>query len=234
VFLALNLLSAIVALSLVVGAFLKIRAAMRGFWRSPRLAFSRSQGLLFVGMLTILPLLFTLASGQSYHTRYSIVLLAPLLTLAGAAVAEWSPARRTGRLLLAGAILMTCGNAWFMPGLYRHQRIQIERGALFMPSLQQLEAVYQSLKAHAGTNRCVQVDDDAYVRSFPRGDVLHRPAKFIRTYAEIRERESTMLSGVQRPSVSYTLCGADQTTPGDASIAYRAHGIALVAAPGRP
>ena len=135
VFLALNLLSAIIALSLVVGAFLKVRATMCGFWRSPRVAFSRSPGILFVAILSVLPLLFTLVSGQSYHTRYSIVLLAPLLTLAGSAVAEWSPARRTGRFLLAGVVLMTCGNVWFMPGLYRHQRIQIEQGAVFMPSL---------------------------------------------------------------------------------------------------
>ncbi len=231
VLLALNLLSAVVALLLLVGAFQKIKETMRGSWRSPRRAFNQSPGVVFLAVLIVVPLVCLLFSGESFHSRYAIALLAPLLSLAGSAIVTWSTHPRVGRFFVVAVIAVTCGNVWFMPAMYWYQGARIERGEVFYSSFRNLESVYQHLKRHAGPKRSVEVDDAAYLNALSLQDKAHREAKLIRRYVIIREKESAALSGGRWVPVTYTMCRADQVLPGDPAVAYVAHDIALFAAP---
>jgi hypothetical protein len=228
-FLAINLLSAVVAGFLIVGAFQQGRAAARGFWREPRAVFNRTPGILFLAFLLLIPLLCALLSGKPFHARYALVLFPLLLALAGGAVAKWLLAPRVGPFFAAALVVTTCVNIWFMPALYWHQGTRIDRGEVFVPGFRKLEAVYQKLKVHAGTNRCVRVEDAAYLHSLPATDKVLRDAGLISLYIAVREKEFVMLAGKPGEPVIYGLCRADEVTPGDTRIAYQGNGIALIA-----
>jgi hypothetical protein len=228
VLVVLNLLSVGVGVFLAAGAFLQIRAAMRGFWAAPRRAWQSAPGPLFLMVLIVIPLFFVLVSGKPFHARYGLVLMAPILVLAGSAAARWTASARLGKQFRVALIALVLVNVWFMPAFYYHQQTRIEQGENFVASFRQLELVYQQIKAHAGPGRPVRVDITAYIQGFPRSDEVHREAGMIRRYVEVREKEAGVrLSEGQSPS-TYELLRSNQVTAGNLRIAYQAHGIALV------
>ena len=121
-----------------------------------------------------------------------------------------------------------------MLAMYHDQDIRITQSDIFYSSFRNLEIVYQKLKHHAGAAHGIQVDDAAYLASLSPGDRYHYDAKLIRRYVAIREKETGAISDNQIASTTFTLCAADQAKPGDAAIAYKDHGIALVAGPLSP
>jgi hypothetical protein len=201
---------------------------MRGFWRSPRQAFKRSPEILFLAILVGVPILCAAGSGKNFRSHYAIILFPALLTLAGWGVAQWTRSPRTGRFFLAAVMVVACGNVWFIPAMFHYQGACIQRGEPFICSFRNLEAVYQQLKAHAGTNRCVRVDAALYLQAVPQTDEVHREAALLSDYVDVREKEFIQLSGRQTAPVTYTLCRADQLIPGTAGVACHAHSIALV------
>ena len=233
-FLALNFLSAVFAAFLVAGACVLVKKSMNGFWRSPRAVFARSPGMTFLTIIFVVPLITGLASGKPAHTRYCLELLAPLLALSAAATARWLAGPRPNRLFLALLVVTTCANLWLVPAAYRLQERHIEQGPLFIPSFHKLETVYQSLKAHAGKNRLVRVDDAAYLQALPPGDKYLHDAHMIRSFVAIREKENTPLPSGSTNTAVYDLCRADQVRADDPAVAYREHGIALMAQPAAP
>jgi hypothetical protein len=228
---AVNLVSVIFAAFLVAGAFLEIRKALRGFWRSARAVYARSPGILFLTIIFAVPLVFSLVGGQSFHARYCLVLLAPLFSLAAVAAVKWLATRRVRRIFFPILMVTTCANIWLVPAMYRFQGKCLEEGPLFIPSFRKLETVYQRLKAHAGKNRFIQVDDVSYLQALTPQDKVHAYASMIRTYVANREKENGLSSGPRVSSLTYDLCCADRVKPDDPAVAYRGQGIALVAAP---
>ena len=233
VFLMANILSGVVAGFLVVGAFGKICAALRGGWRCPRQTFKRTPGILFLAILLVVPLGFAVASGKSFHSRHCLVLIPALLCLVGGAAARWLSDPRLGRYFAVALAVTTCANVWFMPAMYRYQGRRITQAEVLVPSFRQLETVYQQLKQHAGVGRGVVVSDAAYLAALTPGDLARKDAELISRYVVVREKEAALLSGPPPAQVIYTLHRADQA-PADApatATAYRAHGIALIATP---
>jgi hypothetical protein len=233
-FLAVNFLSAVFAAFLIAGAFVTIKKSMNGFWRSPRAVFARSPGITFLTIIFVVPLISGLASGKPFHTRYCLVFLAPLLALSAAAATRWLTGPRTNRIFLALLVITTCANIWFVPATYWSQKKLIEQGPLFIPSFHKLEMVYQSLKAHAGKNRLIRVNDDTYLRALPPGDKFLHDADMICTFVTVRENENSPRQSVSNSVAIYNLCRADQVRADDPAVAYREHGIALVAQPATP
>jgi hypothetical protein len=226
--LAVNLLSAIVTALLVLGAFQQTRESARGFWRAPRETFNRAPGFVFLAVLLIVPLFGAALIGQRFHVRYGLVVLPPLLALAGGGAARWLAAPRFGHAFAATLALMTCTNIWFMPAYYRYSGNRIEKSEAFVPSFRQLERVYQTLKARAGEERQVAVEADIYLLKLPLWCESYDVARSISHYVSLREKERVFASGSPRQTVTYHLCPAEQVTPGDPKVAYQAHGIALV------
>ena len=233
-FLVVNLLSGLVAALLVFGAFSQIRAGLRGAWRTPRQAFARAPGVLFLAILLVVPLAFAVVSGKSFHSRYCIVLLPPLFCLAGRAAEHWRHSPRLGRYFVSAVAVTTAANVWLMPAMYFHQGQRIDHGAGFVPSFRQLESVYQQLKRHAGGDHGVQVADAPYLKALGPGETAQKDAELIRRYVGVREQEAAMMSGPPLASVTYILRRADQVAAEDPATAYRGHGIALVATPAAP
>jgi len=227
VFLAFSLLSAIVAVFLVGGTLLKIKAAFNLFWQSPRRAFSRSPGVLFLFLLVAVPTLFALISRKPFHTRYCLVFVPALFSLMSCAMRELLPATRLGRLFAGALILTTAGNVWFTPAMYHYQGSCIENGPTFVPSFRQLESVYQQLKKDAGENRRIEVlVDKVYLRALPQEDKLYRDDALIRPYVAVRENESALPGGAREVAVTYRLCHGE-LNQGDGRIAYQARGITI-------
>jgi len=229
VLLAFNLLSVLVAALLVMGAFQKIKEASSGFLRAPREVFKRSPGILFLAIVLIMPLLLALVSGKPFHTRYSLVLLAPLLCLAGAATQHWLSSLRVARPFFVALIITTAANVWLMGGFYYHQKQRVEHGAVFVPGFWNLESLYQSLKARAGAGRSVQIDDSEYLAALAHDDQIHRDATLIRRYIVVREKQAALKTGGGPPEpVLFKLCSSEGLNTGDDKIAYLGYGIALV------
>ena len=228
VLLALNILSVIIAATLLIGAGSAVKNTFIGAWRSPREAFRRSPGIMFLAVMLVVPLFCSLVSTETFHARYSIVLFAPLLSLAGFAAVKWSAQPRWGRFFVAAMSVMICGNLWLMPAMYWHNGRQIENEQLFDASFRNLEEIYQRLKAHAGAGRAVQVDDAEYLKMHRGGESIYGNAKLIRRYVAVREREALVQSGMPTGSVTYKLQDADSLKAADPSVAYLAHGLALV------
>ena len=234
VFLVLNLLSAIVAALLLIRIFQRTRMALRGCLQTPRQVFKRSQELLFLVILTVVPLLCAAASGKNFRSHYAIVLFGPLLSLAGWAASTFISGSGSGRWFRVALVILTCGNIWFMPAMFRYQSGRIDRGEVFVFSFRKSESIYQQLKAYAGSQRPVIVDDQALAKELYGRDDALSDAKLIGRYVATREVESAMLGGEKGPPMIFTLRRADQADAGAPEVAYRAHGIALVAAPPAP
>jgi len=228
VFLAINILSALVAIFFITGAFAEIRKAMQGFMKSPRAAFARSPGIFFLAVLFVVPLLTALLIGKPFHTRYCIVLLPVQLALAAAATLRWFVSPRFGRWFKLGLLITICANVWLMPVMYRFQAAQIENGPVLIPSFRKLETIYQCLKTHAGPNAKIEVVDADPASAQSSHEPVYRDAALIRRFVEVREKENR--SAVAAPKVTvYRLCSSAQPGAGDPAVAYRGNGIALVA-----
>ena len=230
---AVNAASILLAGSLVVGAFWKISADLRGFWRSPRAAFARSPGIAFLTIIYVVPLMTSLVEGKRFHARYCIVLLAPFFSLAAVAAVRWLSMPRVRKIFLPLLLLTLGANVWLVLGIFRYQGKCIEQGALFAPSFHNLEIVYQTLKAHAGKNRLVQVEDDEYMQvTAPRRAPSSYPDQICH-YVAIRELENALPSTIQVPVLTYKIVLANQVKPEDTAVAYHDHGIALLALPAK-
>ena len=88
---------------------------MSGFLHSPRQAFGRSPGILFLSIVLLAPLFFALASGKPFHARYCLVLLAPLLCLAGAGAQHWLGFVRARRFFVPAAAITTLAQQIELP-----------------------------------------------------------------------------------------------------------------------
>ncbi len=229
-----NVVSAIVAGLLVIGAFREARNALRGFWCSSRATFARSPGMVFLTIGFVVPLMCNLVNGKVFHARYCLVEIAPLFSLAAVAVVRWLSMPRIRQIFLPPLLVTLSVNVWLVLALFRYQGKCIEQGAPFAPSFHNLENVYQALKVHAGTNQLIRVEDDEYMRTM----LLRRgPNSYphqICAYVAIRECENALPSTMQTPVLSYEIFFADQVKPDSPAVAYREHGIALVAVPAKP
>jgi 4-amino-4-deoxy-L-arabinose transferase-like glycosyltransferase len=231
---ALNVVSVILAIALVVGALEEIRAALRDFWRSPRATFARSPGMFFLTIIYAVPLMTSLVEGKRFRVRYCMVLLAPLFSLAAVAAVRLSR-QRIRQIFLPLLLVTLCANVWLVLTAFRYQERCIEQGTLFLPSFHNLETVYQTLKTHAGKNQLIQVEDDGYLQAIaPKpGPGCYYPDQICQ-YVAIRERESRLLSAGQPPVSIYKIVLAGQVKLDNPAVAYREHGIALVAVPAKP
>ena len=184
--------------------------------------------MVFLTIIFSLPLMMNLAEGKRFHGRYCLVLLSPLFSLAAVAAVRWLSLRRIRQIFLPLLLVTLGANVWLVLTAFRYQGSCIAQGALFAPTFHNLETVYQNLKAHAGKNQPIQVQDDEYMRTaapnYPPSIYPHQ----ICQYVAIRELENALPSAVQTPVLTYKIVPADQVKADNPAVAYQNHGIALV------
>jgi len=234
VLLLVNVISVIAAAFIVAGAFQTIKRGTRGFWHSPRQVFRRSPGVSLLTIFFFVPLFSMLLNGTLVHTRYFLLLLPAMLSLVSSGVPGWLGSRRLGGVFLATLIVTTAADIWLMPAMYHHLGTLITKGEVFVPSFRMLKEVYQQLKQNAGANQAIQVEDSPYLKAISHKRDPKANAKLISYYVAIREKEAFLISGRRTEPVTFTLCPADELPAEDPAVAYRAHGIALVASAGSP
>lgn len=232
VLLTLNAISVATAITLLLGMFRPVREALRGFWRSPRATFARSPGLTYLVLTLSLPLLVSLLEGKRFHGRYSLVVLPAFFALAGGSAVHLLSYRRLGRIIRSLLILTVSANALLVLTIYRYQGRSIEQGDLFLPSFDNLESVYQALKTHAGNERPIRVYEPAYARESASGNPTVGYRHQICDYVALRERERFDDLSPQVPVLTFKLVRAESVAPDEPGVAYRKHGLALVA-PGK-
>ena len=227
---AIGVLSSVIALMLVVRTIVLARDSVEGVWRSPRMAFARSPGMIFLLVLYLTPLVTGLAVGESFRPRYCLFLLGPLFSLAGAAAVSWLSHHRFQRAFaFAGVALVVC-NAWFMIGTYRFQGRHIEQAPRFFGSFRHLEEVYQSLLVFAGDGHAVAVDDSRLrLPTEANREQWYPNAKLIRRYVTVRETERARSRGISESGgVVYDLLAAQDLDVGRNDVAFSGNGIVLV------
>ena len=105
VFLAFNILSAVVAGFLTAGAFLRLKTASRGLFQSPCAAFARSPGILFLAIMAIVPLIAYLLAWRSFNSRYYLAMLPAFFALTAHGAVQWLAVPRFARGFKAALIL---------------------------------------------------------------------------------------------------------------------------------
>jgi hypothetical protein len=211
---------------LLLGMVLQLRQGLRGGWHGPRKFFNQNRSLWFPALLLGLPLLIALIGGRAFHTRYCVLLLAPLFVLAGAAAAHWQQNGKFGTVATTLIIATIAANVWFVPAMYHHQGWVIENGEAFVPSFRQMEKVYQILKADAGDGRKIEVSDTAYLQALGKVAGLRRDAILLHRYVAIREQDSGDEIG-QRQVAKYVLTLKTTESASMGNAVYDAHGIVL-------
>ena len=231
--LAVNLLSALVAGFLVVGALMEVRKAMRGFWAAPRQAYARTPGVLFLTILFVVPLIFSVLSRKAFHTRYGVVLLPVMLPLAALAIVRWLTAPRIAPVFRMALVATCVANVWLVLSMYYQQGREITSGPHFIPSFRKLETIYQFLKARAPVNSLVQVDAADFLHDLAVPEHVRHDAVLLSAYVWVREKERGVNLNSAR-CAPYRLYREAQVKPEDASLVYHGNGIALVSSPAAP
>jgi hypothetical protein len=231
VLLLFNIFSMVFAGSMILGAILEMRKELSGFWRAPRQILARSPGIAVPTIFFVVPLLLATIAGQPFHTRYCVVLLPALLPLCALGAARWlgSPGK-IATIVKALMVVTCCANVWLMPAMYFHQGKQIENSVVFVPSFRQLETVYHSLKACAGTNSPVDVVDRDYLNNARGSADRRRDAALIRRYVSIRELDSPNPHDRAAAKV-FELRTAEAAATDSNTLGYKGHGIELLARP---
>ncbi len=229
---AANVLSTIVALFLIVGAVLLGRSTLRGVWRSPREVFARAPGVAYLVVILLVPLFSAVLVGQPFHPRYALILIAPLFGLCGAAALIWWAHPRFGRIFIALFCVVAAANIWFILQMHRFQNELIKSAPRFLPTFDNLERVYQSLRLHAGKTRVVELRDQEYLKSLSREEYpwLHQ-ADLIQYYITIRLRQDGAAKDQSMATATYVLRRANDVDATDPTVVYRANGIAIVGSP---
>jgi hypothetical protein len=231
VVLLLGIASAVMTVLALLGAFLRVKSAGSGKLGSVRQCFEKSPGILFLAVIVLVALSFSLVSGKPFHTRYFLVLMAPFLALAGGGAAAWMgrivwPQKTAWRRVFVISAAITVGaNLWLVAAMYHYQGRRIDEGEEFVASWRNLEGLYQSLKAEAGKGHSVRVDDTAYLADLARGGHGCRDAYLINWYVTLREKEAMMAASQQKPPMVFRLKRAG--TGNGAPRGYCAKGIVL-------
>ncbi len=225
-----NVLSVILALSLMVGVILIARRGLRP-WRHPRAMFARSPGIVFLLVLCLSPLAIGLLAGVSVRPRYCLLLLAPIYSLAGASAVNWLARDRGWRIFAVAGATMIGVNIFFLFATYKFQGRHIERAPRFLGSFQHLEEVYQSLRLFAGSARFIEVTDR---RPPPPGDDWlerwHRDTALIPRYVVLRERERRVEGDRISETWAFDLMDDEKSGSGDTKSAFSGNGIVLIPA----
>jgi hypothetical protein len=221
-----NVLSLALSAVIVGSFFARLFRSLQGKWRSPRQAFVSVQREAFIGLLLVLPLLLFLVSFYNYSSRYMIVEF-PLLFLLPALFMVREQHAGGWRRLARGMIILTIAfGAIFSLAHSHYQGVVLRSVDSFLPSFRKMEAVRRQLKADAGADRRIRLDDTAFPKSGPRGsyvDAMGCLAKYI----DLRERYDF-------PSVStkevrtYRALPAKDTLAANERVAYETNGVVFV------
>jgi 4-amino-4-deoxy-L-arabinose transferase-like glycosyltransferase len=223
---AFNVLSVILSV-MIIGAFLvRLVRSLRGTWRSPKRAFASAPAEVFVGSLLILPLALFIFSFSNFNSRYLIVQF-PLLFLLPAVFMVRGLDGGRWRGLLRALMLLTIGfNIVFNLAYFNYQSVRIATADYFLPTFRKMESIHQRLKADAGANYRVRIDDASFIKTTARQ--YAEGVMELAEYIDLRERHDPLASHLQRVK-TYHVRGTGEISKANERIVWATNGVAFVA-----
>jgi 4-amino-4-deoxy-L-arabinose transferase-like glycosyltransferase len=223
---AFNALS--LALSLmIVGSFLaQLTDSLRGNWRSPKQAFATAPREVFVGSLLILPLLLFVSSLVDFSSRYLIGLFPLLFQLPAVFMVRGLDGSRWRGLVRAAMLVTVAFNILFSVMYFNHQAAVIANADYFLPSFPKMESVRQRLKADAGANCRVRIDDASFVKTMARK--YTEGVIDLAKYVDLREQYDPLASQARRVK-TYQVHVTSRALNANERVVCATNGIAFVA-----
>ena len=223
---AFNALSLALSL-LVIGTFLvRLVQSLRGKWRSPKQAFADAPGEMFVGSLLVLPLVLFVSSFSNFNSRYLIVQYPLLFLLPAVFMARGLAGSRWRRPLRAGMLLTIGFNIILSLAYFNYQGTRIATADYFVPTFRKMESVRQRLKADAGANYRVRIDDAAFVKTMTKQ--YTEGVVDLAAYIDLRERCDPLSMHALRVKTYHVRAATDPAEINE-RVVCATNGIALVA-----
>ncbi len=198
---------------------------LRKNWPSPRRAFAVAPADIFIGLLLFLPPLLFIASLSNFSSRYLIVGF-PLLFLLPALLVVRTPATSRWRKPIVAALVVTIVfNVWLTLASFHYQGTLIETGDHFLPSFRKMEMVRQRLKADAGPDNRVQIDQAPLLAQKKRW--TEAGAVTLADYIDLRETYDP-LNTATRGVKTYHVQLASDNVPTNERVAYAGNGLVIV------
>ncbi|HTS20062.1 MAG TPA: glycosyltransferase family 39 protein [Verrucomicrobiae bacterium] len=211
---------------LVFGSFvIAFFRSMRGNWRSPRRALAKAPADVFVGMLLLLPLALFISSLSNFNSRYLIVQFPLLFVLPALFIVRGVEGNPWRGLVRAAMVVTIVFNVIFTLLYFRYESALITGADYFLPSFRKMETVRQELKADAGPDCRVRIDDKAYLKMFPAKytDGVADLAK----YVDLREEFDPLDAHAQRVK-TYQVRPLTAALQANERVVCATNGIALV------
>jgi 4-amino-4-deoxy-L-arabinose transferase-like glycosyltransferase len=212
---------------MIIGTFLvRLVRSLRGKWRSPKQAFADAPAEVFVGSLLVLPLVLFVSSFSNFNSRYLIVQF-PLLFLLPAVFMVRGLDGSRWRGPVRAVMLLTIGfNILFSLAYFHYQGARIANADYFLPSFRKMESVRQRLKADAGANYRVRIDDASFVKTMTQK--YTQGVMELAEYVDLRERCDPL--SLHTPQVkTYHVRAATDRVEINERVVCATNGIALVA-----
>jgi 4-amino-4-deoxy-L-arabinose transferase-like glycosyltransferase len=222
VLLAINLIAFIVAL-FTCGSFVaRFITLLFQQWRTPRVMFTASPVIAFLGVLILPSLLFYILTGHSYASRYAIIIMPLLFILPGLYLTRLSS--RTKNIAFRFYLpLLTVFNLYLMIAYYTYMDKQFPIASHFMPSFPKLAQLEQDLENHAGKDAYIKIDTSEFNRVYETYDYITAAA--VRVYV-LSQQDYVRHPTPATKTVTYLLkYPKDIRHPGH--VAFIGNGIAL-------
>ncbi len=223
---AFNALSLVLSV-VIIGTFLvHLVQSLRGKWRSPRQAFADAPGEVFVGSLLVLPLVLFVSSFSNFNSRYLIVQYPLLFLLPAVFMVRGLAGSRWRRPLRAGMLLMIGFNIILSLAYFNYQGTRIATAGYFVPTFRKMEAIRQRLKADAGANYRVRIDDAAFLKTMTKQ--YTEGVVQLAAYVDLRERCDPLSAHAPRVKTYHVRAATDLAEINE-RVVCATNGIALVA-----
>jgi len=212
---------------MVIGTFLvRLARSVQGKWRSPRQALAEAPAEVFVGSLLVLPLFLFVFSFSDFSSRYLIVQF-PLLFLLPAVfmvrTLDGNPWRRPLRTLV---LVMIGFNVLFSLAYFNYQGARLANADYFLASFRKMESVRQRLKADAGANYRVRIDDALFLKTMTKQ--YTEGVVQLAAYVDLRERYDPLSAHAPRVKTYHVRAATDPAEINE-RVVCATNGIALVA-----
>jgi hypothetical protein len=223
---AFNALSVVLSV-VIIGTFLvHLVQSLRGKWRSPRQAFADAPAEVFVGSLLVLPLVLFISSFSNFNSRYLIVQYPLLFLLPAVFMVRGLAGSRWRRPLRAGMLLMIGFNIILSLAYFNYQGTRIATADYFVPTFRKMESIRQRLKADAGANYRVRIDDAAFLKTMTKQ--YTEGVVDLAEYVDLRERCDPL--SAHAPQIkTYHVRAATDPAEINERVVCATNGIALVA-----
>jgi len=225
VLIAVNIVSLILALTIVMRFAICFFGLLRKHWKDPWVMMETYPVYSFVGVLLLLPLLLFVFTGHNYSTRYTILIF-PLLFILPALYIQLAGRSKLKKFYLFSLPFMSIFSIYLVLAFFTHLSNQIEGDGYFINSFKKMEMVREKIKQHAGDDVRVELVIDDYIRQAP--ERLRISAVAMADYISIYE--DCIVGSKHKNKEKYILRYKRDGVTGNYAVAYRGNGIVIYSA----